>query len=67
MRRVLESQATPDENHAHRTGHHPPVVICPRRSATSFKLATSGVLDEPQIHTHMCYSEFGDILEAFVW
>jgi 5-methyltetrahydropteroyltriglutamate--homocysteine methyltransferase len=30
----------------------------------SFKLATSGVLDETQIHTHMCYSEFGDILEA---
>ena len=30
----------------------------------AFKLATSRVLDETQVHTHMCYSEFGDILEA---
>jgi 5-methyltetrahydropteroyltriglutamate--homocysteine methyltransferase len=30
----------------------------------SFRLATSGVRDETQIHTHMCYSEFGDILGA---
>jgi 5-methyltetrahydropteroyltriglutamate--homocysteine methyltransferase len=28
-----------------------------------FKLATSGVKDETQIHTHMCYSEFNDIIE----
>ncbi|HVW77285.1 MAG TPA: 5-methyltetrahydropteroyltriglutamate--homocysteine S-methyltransferase [Alloacidobacterium sp.] len=28
----------------------------------AFKLATSGVSDETQIHTHMCYCEFGDIL-----
>lgn len=28
----------------------------------SFRLATSGVLDRTQIHTHMCYSEFGEIL-----
>lgn len=35
-----------------------------RWAVDTFKLATSGVLDEAQIHTHMCYSEFGDILEA---
>jgi 5-methyltetrahydropteroyltriglutamate--homocysteine methyltransferase len=28
----------------------------------SFRLATSGVLDETQIHTHMCYSKFGVVL-----
>ncbi|HEX8860440.1 MAG TPA: 5-methyltetrahydropteroyltriglutamate--homocysteine S-methyltransferase [Actinomycetes bacterium] len=28
----------------------------------SFRLATSGVLDETQIHTHMCYSKFGEVL-----
>ena len=30
----------------------------------SFKLATSSVLDETQIHTHMCYCEFDDILPS---
>jgi len=29
-----------------------------------FRLATSGVRDETQIQTHLCYSEFGDIIEA---
>jgi 5-methyltetrahydropteroyltriglutamate--homocysteine methyltransferase len=29
-----------------------------------FRLAASGVKDETQIHTHMCYSEFNDIIEA---
>lgn len=29
-----------------------------------FKLASSGVEDSTQIHTHMCYSEFNDIIEA---
>lgn len=29
-----------------------------------FRLCTSAVKDETQIHTHMCYSEFSDILEA---
>lgn len=29
-----------------------------------FRLATSGVRDETQIHTHMCYSEFNDIIES---
>ena len=35
-----------------------------RWAVDAFRLATSGVRDETQIHTHMCYSEFGDILEA---
>jgi 5-methyltetrahydropteroyltriglutamate--homocysteine methyltransferase len=30
----------------------------------SFRLAANGVRDETQIHTHMCYSEFNDIIEA---
>ncbi|QKW46374.1 5-methyltetrahydropteroyltriglutamate--homocysteine S-methyltransferase [Streptomyces microflavus] len=30
----------------------------------SFRLATSGVRPETQIHTHMCYAEFGDIVQA---
>ena len=29
-----------------------------------FRLAASGVGDATQIHTHMCYSEFNDIIEA---
>jgi 5-methyltetrahydropteroyltriglutamate--homocysteine methyltransferase len=29
-----------------------------------FRLASSGVTDGTQIHTHMCYSEFNDILQA---
>ncbi len=29
-----------------------------------FRLAVSGVRDETQIHTHMCYSDFNDIIEA---
>lgn len=28
-----------------------------------FKIATSGVRDDTQIHTHMCYSEFNDIID----
>lgn len=28
-----------------------------------FRIAGSGVMDETQIHTHMCYSEFNDIIE----
>ncbi|MCS6896624.1 MAG: 5-methyltetrahydropteroyltriglutamate--homocysteine S-methyltransferase [Nitrospira sp.] len=35
-----------------------------RWAADAFRLATAGVRDETQIHTHMCYSEFGDILDA---
>nr|WP_202536030.1 5-methyltetrahydropteroyltriglutamate--homocysteine S-methyltransferase [Streptomyces sp. SID4919] len=30
----------------------------------SFRLTTSGVRPETQIHTHMCYAEFGDIVQA---
>ena len=30
----------------------------------AFRLASAGVRDETQIHTHMCYSEFNDIIEA---
>jgi 5-methyltetrahydropteroyltriglutamate--homocysteine methyltransferase len=29
-----------------------------------FRLSASGVADETQIHTHMCYSEFNDIIDA---
>jgi 5-methyltetrahydropteroyltriglutamate--homocysteine methyltransferase len=29
-----------------------------------FRLCASGVADATQIHTHMCYSEFNDIIEA---
>ncbi len=30
----------------------------------AFRLAASGVRDETQIHTHMCYSEFNDVIES---
>lgn len=30
----------------------------------AFKVASCGVRDDTQIHTHMCYSEFNDILPA---
>lgn len=30
----------------------------------SFRLCASGVADETQIHTHMCYSEFNQIIDA---
>src|SRR5262249_38034138 len=33
-------------------------------SVASFRLATSDVRDDTQIHTHMCYSEFNDIIAA---
>jgi 5-methyltetrahydropteroyltriglutamate--homocysteine methyltransferase len=32
----------------------------------AFQLTTSGVRDETQIHTHMCYAEFGDVLQAII-
>ena len=31
-----------------------------------FRLAASGVRDDTQIHTHMCYAEFNDIIDAIV-
>jgi len=33
-------------------------------SVGSFRLATSGVRDETQIHTHLCYSEFAVVIDA---
>jgi 5-methyltetrahydropteroyltriglutamate--homocysteine methyltransferase len=33
-------------------------------AVSSFRLATSGIADSTQIHTHMCYSEFGEVLPA---
>jgi 5-methyltetrahydropteroyltriglutamate--homocysteine methyltransferase len=35
-------------------------------AARAFRLATSGACPTTQIHTHMCYAEFGDILDAVV-
>ena len=32
-------------------------------AVNAFKLATSGVKNETQIHTHMCYVEFNDFIE----
>ncbi|WP_375779305.1 5-methyltetrahydropteroyltriglutamate--homocysteine S-methyltransferase [Bradyrhizobium sp. ma5] len=29
-----------------------------------FRICSSGVADQTQIHTHMCYSEFNDIIDA---
>jgi 5-methyltetrahydropteroyltriglutamate--homocysteine methyltransferase len=33
-------------------------------SVRSFRLATSGVATKTQIHTHLCYSEFGVVIDA---
>ncbi|CAL4317847.1 5-methyltetrahydropteroyltriglutamate--homocysteine methyltransferase [Buchnera aphidicola (Pterocallis alni)] len=35
-------------------------------STESFRLSSSGVNDTTQIHTHMCYCEFQDIMHAIV-
>ena len=35
-----------------------------RWAVEAFLLATTGVTDATQIHTHMCYADFNDILEA---
>jgi 5-methyltetrahydropteroyltriglutamate--homocysteine methyltransferase len=35
-------------------------------AVNAFRLATSGVQDKTQIHTHLCYSEFGDVINAIV-
>ncbi|MES2810448.1 MAG: 5-methyltetrahydropteroyltriglutamate--homocysteine S-methyltransferase [Bacteroidota bacterium] len=32
-------------------------------AVSAFRVTASGVEDETQIHTHMCYSEFNDIIE----
>jgi 5-methyltetrahydropteroyltriglutamate--homocysteine methyltransferase len=33
-------------------------------SVGAFRLATSGAADRTQIHTHLCYSEFGEVIGA---
>ncbi len=33
-------------------------------AVSCFRIAANGVKDETQIHTHMCYSEFNDIITA---
>jgi 5-methyltetrahydropteroyltriglutamate--homocysteine methyltransferase len=35
-------------------------------SVKAFRLASSGIHDRTQIHTHMCYSEFNDIIDSIV-
>jgi 5-methyltetrahydropteroyltriglutamate--homocysteine methyltransferase len=35
-----------------------------RWSVNCFRLTGSGVADDTQIHTHMCYSEFGDMVQS---
>ena len=35
-----------------------------RGAVDCFRLASSGVQDSTQIHTHMCYAEFNDIINA---
>ncbi|WP_380173993.1 5-methyltetrahydropteroyltriglutamate--homocysteine S-methyltransferase [Kineococcus sp. DHX-1] len=33
-------------------------------SVAAFRLATAGAADATQVHTHLCYSEFGEVIEA---
>ncbi|ODR07835.1 5-methyltetrahydropteroyltriglutamate--homocysteine S-methyltransferase [Mycolicibacillus koreensis] len=35
-----------------------------RWAVAAFRMATSGVSDATQIHTHLCYSEFGEVIGA---
>jgi 5-methyltetrahydropteroyltriglutamate--homocysteine methyltransferase len=37
-----------------------------RWAVDAFRLATAGVNDGAQIHTHMCYAEFGDVLAGII-
>ena len=32
----------------------------------AFQVATAAVRDDTQVHTHMCYAEFGDVLAAII-
>ena len=32
-------------------------------AVAAFRIATGGVADDTQIHTHLCYSEFGVIID----
>ena len=33
-------------------------------SVNAFRLATSAVEDKTQVHTHLCYSEFNEIIDS---
>jgi 5-methyltetrahydropteroyltriglutamate--homocysteine methyltransferase len=33
-------------------------------SVDAFRLTTAGVNDQTQVHTHMCYSEFNDVMDS---
>ncbi|MEV7380624.1 5-methyltetrahydropteroyltriglutamate--homocysteine S-methyltransferase [Streptomyces lydicus] len=44
-----------------RTGDHPAYLAW---ATEAFRLTTGGVRNRTQIHTHMCYAEFGDIVRA---
>ncbi|MFW0790978.1 5-methyltetrahydropteroyltriglutamate--homocysteine S-methyltransferase [Gordonia sp. CPCC 205333] len=35
-----------------------------RWAVDAFRLSTAGVADETQVHTHLCYSEFGEVIGA---
>ncbi|MGV8090734.1 MAG: 5-methyltetrahydropteroyltriglutamate--homocysteine S-methyltransferase [Mangrovibacterium sp.] len=35
-------------------------------AVNAFRLSYAGVKDETQIHTHMCYSEFNDIIDSII-
>lgn len=35
-------------------------------SVDSFRLATAGAPDDVQIHTHMCYSEFNEVISSVI-
>ncbi|MEX2125023.1 MAG: 5-methyltetrahydropteroyltriglutamate--homocysteine S-methyltransferase [Woeseia sp.] len=37
-----------------------------RQAVDCFRLAAAGVCDDTQIHSHMCYSEFNDIMASIV-
>jgi 5-methyltetrahydropteroyltriglutamate--homocysteine methyltransferase len=37
-----------------------------RWAVDAFRLATAGAADDTQVHTHMCYAEFGDVLDAII-
>jgi 5-methyltetrahydropteroyltriglutamate--homocysteine methyltransferase len=44
-----------------RSNDHPSYLAW---AVDAFRLATAGVRDQTQIHTHLCYSEFGAVIEA---
>lgn len=35
-----------------------------RWAVSAFRIASSGVADETQVHTHMCYAEFDDVIDS---